>query len=395
MPQVPLELTDYIIDFLYKDARTLASCAVVCRAWTPASRFHLFRSIVLQDHTFTSSFQRLLRLSPDLGYYVRELTIAKFVTASEVFVPAKPPTPSINDALPEVFRQLPHLRSLTLAHMDLKSVTDLSALHHPTLSSLSLSYCQFADFADLVDLANAFPRLADLAIAGLTWVSESRPPTPRAIPSLRRLALGRDTDSERLFDWFVAAGLHESVTHLEARCASERDTDLVGPFVKLAGPVLRELDLDWSFTGDKTIGLPVTMSLAGCAALDSLRLQFPIHYSTTLPWVVALLETIDSAAAAAAAAVVSASPHSAPCSAPATVRTLAFEVRLLGSVDALDWDGLNKVLTTAPSYRALDAFRIGVNLWPGVHKDVAEVEGVVRERLAPLEKKGILRFGNL
>ncbi|KAI9060203.1 hypothetical protein FKP32DRAFT_1687749 [Trametes sanguinea] len=362
------------------------------------ARFHLFRSIVLQDHTFTSSFQRLLRLSPDLGYYVRELTIAKFVTASEVFVPAKPPTPSINDALPEVLRQLPHLRSLTLAHMDLKCVTDLSALHHPTLSSLSLSYCQFADFADLVDLANAFPRLADLAVAGLTWVNESRPPTPRAIPSLRRLALGRDTDSERLFDWFVAAGLHGTVTRLEARCASERDTDLVGPFVKLAGPVLRELELDWSFTGDKTnrpsarpafaaIGLPVTMSLAECTALDTLRLQFPIHYSTTLPWVVALLETIDTAAAAA-------SPYSAPRS-PAAVRTLAFEIRLLGRVDALDWDGLNRVLATAPSYRALEALRIGVNLWPGVHRDVAEVEGVVRDRLAPLEKKGVLRFGKV
>ncbi|KAJ2962267.1 hypothetical protein NUW54_g14341 [Trametes sanguinea] len=84
MPQIPLELTDCIIDFLHKDARALASCAIVCRAWTPAARFHLFRSIVLQDHTFTSSFQRLLRLSPDLGHYVRELTIAKFVTASDV-----------------------------------------------------------------------------------------------------------------------------------------------------------------------------------------------------------------------------------------------------------------------------------------------------------------------
>ncbi|KAI8981268.1 hypothetical protein BD414DRAFT_420185 [Trametes punicea] len=68
MPEVPLELTDYIIDFLYSDARTLATCALVCRSWTPAARFHLFRSIVLHDHTFTTAFQRLLKLSPTSVY---------------------------------------------------------------------------------------------------------------------------------------------------------------------------------------------------------------------------------------------------------------------------------------------------------------------------------------
>ncbi|CDO73212.1 hypothetical protein BN946_scf185007.g267 [Trametes cinnabarina] len=295
MPNVPLELTDYIIDFLHEDARTLASCAVVSRAWIPAARFHLFRSIVLRDDAFSSSFRRLLTLSPDLGYYVRDLTVARSVTVSEVFLPSKPAGPCINNALPQVLQQLPHLRSLTLAHVDLKNIANLSSLHHPALSSLSLSYCQFADFADLTLTAHLLSHL------------------------------------------FFAA-----------------------------------------------IGLPVTMSLAGCAALESLRLQFPIHYSTTLPWVTALLATIDAEPGAAF--------PSAARPASAAVRTLAFDIRLLGSVDALDWAGLNHVLATSPSYRALDALCVGVNLWPGVHKTVAAVERIVRERLALLEQKGVLRF---
>ncbi|KAI8981267.1 hypothetical protein BD414DRAFT_95088 [Trametes punicea] len=317
-----------------------------------------------------------------------------------VCLPTQPP-PSIDDALSKVFRQLPHLRSLTLAHMDLKCVADLGALHHPSLSALSLSYCQFTDIADLVDLVNAFPNLAELAIAGLTWKEEARPPTARPIPSLRRLALGRDVDAERLFEWFVAAELHRVVTRLEIRCASERDTDLIGPFLKLAGPALRELDLDWSFTGDKTIGLPPTMSLAECTALDTLKLQLPVHYSTALPWVSALLGTLDPSSSSSPDVSPAAPPFSpspspppslsssaSPSTGTAAIRTLGFEIRLLGSIDALDWDGLSRVLATSAAFRTLAALRVGVNLWPGVHRDIAEVEQIVRTRLAPLEKKG-------
>ncbi|KAH9898001.1 hypothetical protein C8Q73DRAFT_788228 [Cubamyces lactineus] len=373
MPKVPVELTDYIIDFLHKDARTLAACALVCRAWTPAARFHLFRAVILQDRGFVSSFQRLLGTSPDLGLYVRELTVAKFVTASSVFLPAKPPL-SVTEFLPHILRQLPHLRALTLAHMDLKGGdggTDLRALHHPTLSELSCSYCQFTDFADFVDLVHAFPALSSLSIAGLTWKEEARLLEARPLPAtLRRLVLGREVDSERLFEWLLAAGAHRTVTGLAARCASERDSDLVGPFLKAAGPALRELELDWSFTGDKTIGLPATISLAECTALESLTLQFPVHYSTAVPWVPALLATLDSP----------------------SIRRVALEVRLLGSVDALQWAELSKVLG-APAFRSLETIAVDVNLWPGVHKDMAEVEGIVRTRLRPFEKKGMVRFG--
>ncbi|KAI0652271.1 hypothetical protein C8Q79DRAFT_922770 [Trametes meyenii] len=371
MPQVPLELSDYIIDFLHKDARALAACSQVCRAWTPAARFHLYRAVSLQDHTFASSFQRLLNGSPDLGRYVRELTVAKFVGVADMFVPPKYPA-SVEQSLPRVLSHLPHLRSLTLAHMDLKCMGDLTALHHPALTAVSLSYCQFADFADIVDLANAFPRLEELALSGLTWKDEHRTPTAQPIPSLRRLVLGREVDADRLFEWFVTAGLHATITDLAARCASERDTDLVGPFLKLAGPSLRSLDLDWSFTGDKTIGLPDTVSLAECTMLDSLKLQFPIHYSTSLPWVVSLLETLESPA----------------------IKTLALKIRLLGNVNALDWEELNKVLSS-PAYRSLSALSVGVNLWPSVHKDIAEVGGIVRTQLAPLEERGVLRFSKI
>ncbi|KAK0432409.1 uncharacterized protein EV420DRAFT_688299 [Desarmillaria tabescens] len=41
-PRFPSELCDRIIDFLHHDHKALKSCSLVCRAWIPATRFHLF-----------------------------------------------------------------------------------------------------------------------------------------------------------------------------------------------------------------------------------------------------------------------------------------------------------------------------------------------------------------
>ncbi|KAF8970631.1 hypothetical protein BDZ97DRAFT_54398 [Flammula alnicola] len=44
---VPQELIDLFIDHLHDDRKALKSCGLVCKAWLPASRHHLFRSVSL------------------------------------------------------------------------------------------------------------------------------------------------------------------------------------------------------------------------------------------------------------------------------------------------------------------------------------------------------------
>ena len=40
--QLPQEMIDMIIDFLYSEEDALAACSLVCRSWLPATRYHLF-----------------------------------------------------------------------------------------------------------------------------------------------------------------------------------------------------------------------------------------------------------------------------------------------------------------------------------------------------------------
>ncbi|KAJ7831181.1 hypothetical protein B0H13DRAFT_1522858, partial [Mycena leptocephala] len=46
--QMPPELTDRIMDFLWDSQPSLCACSLVCRKWLPASRHHLFDSITIR-----------------------------------------------------------------------------------------------------------------------------------------------------------------------------------------------------------------------------------------------------------------------------------------------------------------------------------------------------------
>ncbi|TBU48207.1 hypothetical protein BD309DRAFT_349032 [Dichomitus squalens] len=367
MARLPFELSDYIIDFLHNDAKALKACALTCQAWVPAARFHLFRTIVLKTANSTTAFRRLLDKSPSLGLYVRELTAEKLADTVAVPVTEQPTHEPVQHTLPLAFAHIPSLQTLSLSHLDLKCLVDIRGLAHASVSTLTLSYCQFTELADVVDLVSSFPRLVSLSMSGLTWKDEERVPAPIATPTLRSLQLGREMESEKLFEWLQAASFHESLASLSARCASEREADLLGAYLKLAGPSLRSFSLDWSVTGDKTIILPDNMSLGGCAALEDLTLIFPVHFSTSLPWVTSILATLDATA----------------------LRTVSCEIRLLGSIDALDWDGLIAIFSSE-AYRSLRTLKFKVNVWPGVHKDFAEVEAIIRARLGAFDRKGMV-----
>ena len=252
MPRLPLELSDYIIDFLHDDAKALKACSLTCQAWVPAARFHLFRAVAVKTASNTSSFQRLLDRSPSLGLYVRELSAEKLADIVAIATAEQPPSQPAQNTLPVILAHTPSLRTLSLSHLDLQCLLDVRGLGHPTVSSLTLSYCQFTDLADIIDLVSGFPRLTSLSLSGLTWKDEKRTPLPSPAPTLRSLRLGREMDSERLFEWLQAASFHESLIDLSARCASEPEADLLGAYLKHAGPSLRSFSLDWSVAGDKS-----------------------------------------------------------------------------------------------------------------------------------------------
>ena len=73
---LPVELISEILRHLHHHEMTLRSCSLVCSAWTPLSRYHLFYRIYL-NHSNASAFVALLQSDsgPSIGAFVRQLTI--------------------------------------------------------------------------------------------------------------------------------------------------------------------------------------------------------------------------------------------------------------------------------------------------------------------------------
>ena len=80
MPSVlPLEIEETILDLLAEDDKghsALKTCSLVCHAFLPICRKHIFGSIVLNYHQLASPlFGRLLQETPEIADYIRKLEL--------------------------------------------------------------------------------------------------------------------------------------------------------------------------------------------------------------------------------------------------------------------------------------------------------------------------------
>jgi len=68
--RLPCETYDQVLDHLWDDRRALLASSLVCHAWLPTTRFHLFRTLVFGSNN-EPQFFRYLSLSHNIGPYVR------------------------------------------------------------------------------------------------------------------------------------------------------------------------------------------------------------------------------------------------------------------------------------------------------------------------------------
>ena len=78
MPAItfPFEIKEIILELLAEDDNgylELKRCSLVCRAFLPICRKHIFENIVLSSTSTTHAFERLLRENPEIADYIRKL----------------------------------------------------------------------------------------------------------------------------------------------------------------------------------------------------------------------------------------------------------------------------------------------------------------------------------
>ncbi|EMD34658.1 hypothetical protein CERSUDRAFT_86071 [Gelatoporia subvermispora B] len=83
---LPLEIWDEIIDYFGEagDRLTLSSCALVCRAWLPRARSHLFRVIYVHTPRHLRRLTKALDRSPEIPPLIKDYTLCPDEEAAEV-----------------------------------------------------------------------------------------------------------------------------------------------------------------------------------------------------------------------------------------------------------------------------------------------------------------------
>ncbi|KAF8969233.1 hypothetical protein BDZ97DRAFT_1915577 [Flammula alnicola] len=154
MPAVPLDIVEVVFDILAFDDEeftSLKACSLICRAFLPLCRKHIFASIKIDapyDHLsephqfpYIYLFRNLLTTTPEIADYIRELHFGIRYGDEQYFI-----------GLAEILKGCTRLSSLTLFHrygkVDWKSlplpVADalLCLINLPTLTSLELGGMQ-------------------------------------------------------------------------------------------------------------------------------------------------------------------------------------------------------------------------------------------------------------
>lgn len=178
---IPPELSDYTIDFLHDDILSLRACALTCRSWLPASRFHLFDTVKVTSAQDLDKFVALLTStsghSQDIVSCVQTLSVVKASPAS-----TSPHTTS--RSLTHWEATLPTVLSSRLPHLSSLHIDSFLSFWQPSSFSLS-SYSQFnsvrtihlsnsslKSFQELRCLLGKLPKVDDLWLDNVTFGNE-------------------------------------------------------------------------------------------------------------------------------------------------------------------------------------------------------------------------------
>ncbi|KAF9000414.1 hypothetical protein BDQ17DRAFT_1359569 [Cyathus striatus] len=193
---LPQELVDNILDHLHDDYQSLSSCSLVCRAWLPSSRLHLFSKISLkaaaphapsiyppQDRC--RRLYRMLLRSPEIIPCIRELEICEGSGSSPHHPDARSTTwVTTERSLTHLLQILTHLRRLDFSSQTVIYWTTLPRGFQEALCKIlslpSLTYVRLHSwsFPLASSLSTALSRCRNLNALALssTTVSEEHDP---------------------------------------------------------------------------------------------------------------------------------------------------------------------------------------------------------------------------
>src|ERR1700722_12200653 len=232
-PTLPNEIQDHILDFLHDSKPALKACALVCRAWVPTSRYHLFSKIQVPGRG-ANAFEELFA-SPNCT--IRHV---KACTSSSA-------------AIWKIGHVLRHLTpsSLHLIHRDQQTLA--TSAPFPAIVCLCVDL-RYAPEVATLDLLVAFPNIRELYVENCAIVS--LPPRDRGdilrLPRLRLLEFSH-CYVEPLLRFFMEKGIAPT-NILSIKDLDSDEVSIVGEYFSMFGNRLQEIRMGF-VREDEVLGM--------------------------------------------------------------------------------------------------------------------------------------------
>ncbi|KAF7299666.1 hypothetical protein HMN09_00972000 [Mycena chlorophos] len=202
---LPQELHDYIIDFLHLQRQSLCSCSLVCKAWLPSSRYHLFTHSTVRVHRNNLNSFLEMHGSGVLNPYIGRLDLESHVIDDRW----RPDEPAFlfNEDLSR-FTGLPALRYLRIHyhHEDIAPSFAAAISHNfSQLTELEFSSVQFPTFASVLAICQTLPFLRRLALSQLSLHQEEPDAPLPTLPHLTMLVFNNyvRSDNIQILKWIA------------------------------------------------------------------------------------------------------------------------------------------------------------------------------------------------
>ena len=211
-PDLPSEILDLIVDFLYDEPGTLGQCCLVSKSWVPRTRKHLFTMVVFRTNFDLQVWKKTFPDPPKSpAHYTQALTIwcPGAITEAD----------GADDGWISTFSHLVRLKVEGSLNSYDGSRVDLAPFHKvsPTLKSLFITSSPFP-LSQFFNLIGSLPLLEDLSLVGsVDHINDYDPGDPHAVvPSSApppftglldlRLYVGNEDAANRLLN--MPNGLH-------------------------------------------------------------------------------------------------------------------------------------------------------------------------------------------
>jgi hypothetical protein len=156
MPALPIEIIEYMIDYLSDDSVALKACSLTCRSWSPRARNNLFTGLRV-PHYPSSQLQSLPSASIPF-HAVRVMTIIG--SSVKLFALLEPHW--------SILQNLTNLRICGFMYGILDHYLLLFLVNFPIMESLTIWGCQLHASDTIIHVIQSCPQLSRLELRQIT-----------------------------------------------------------------------------------------------------------------------------------------------------------------------------------------------------------------------------------